>query len=75
MLKNWAAFFFKPKLENPRQDGWYETSTNDFTTTLALYWRGHEWVVSPESPEGKEHIRQDRQWRILSSRHRELPEN
>jgi hypothetical protein len=64
MLKNWASFFIKPKYEAPPQDGWYETSTDAFATTLVLYWRGFEWVASPESPSEKEHIRQNRQWRM-----------
>jgi len=65
MLKNWASFFLKPKREVPPQDGWYETSTDGFATTLELYWRQGEWVAAPESPAGKEHIRQDRSWRAL----------
>ncbi|RJG07384.1 hypothetical protein D3870_16510 [Noviherbaspirillum cavernae] len=65
MLENWTSFFIKPRYAQPPQDGWYETSTDAFATTLVLYWRGVEWVASPDSPQGKEHIRQDRQWRVL----------
>ena len=70
MRKNWRDFFLKPKYEGPPQNGWYETSTDAFATLLVLYWRDGEWVASPLSPGGKEHLRQDRQWRPVA---REAP--
>jgi len=66
VVKKWLSFLVKQLPEQPVQVGWYETSTDGFTTTLVLYWRGGEWVASPDSPSGKKHIRQDRQWRALS---------
>lgn len=66
MVKKWWSFLVKQQPEQPAQDGWYETSTDGFATTLVLYWREYEWVAAPDSPGGKEHIRQDRQWRALS---------
>lgn len=66
LIKKWMSFLVKQAHAKPVQDGWYETSTDGFVTTLVLYWRGFEWVAAPDSPSGKEHIQQDRQWRALS---------
>jgi len=66
VVKKWWSFLVKQRPVQPTQDGWYETSTDGFATTLVLYWRGCEWVAAPDSPSGKEHIRQDRQWRASS---------
>ena len=65
MLKKWLSLLVKQTHEKPQKNGWYETSTDDFTTVLVLYWRDFEWVAAPDSPTEKEHIRQDRQWRAL----------
>lgn len=65
MFKKLMSLLVKQTHEKPSKNGWYETSTDAFATTLVLYWRDSEWVVSPESPSGKEHIQQNRQWRML----------
>lgn len=63
MLRIWKSLLLKQVYEKPMQNGWYETSTDDFVTSVKLYWRDFEWVVAPDSPAGKTHITQNRQWR------------
>lgn len=63
MIKSWKSFLLKQEHEKPVENGWYETSTDAFATSLVLYWRDFEWVASPDSPAEKEHIAQNRQWR------------
>lgn len=63
MIKNLMMLLVKQVHEHPAKNGWYETSTDGFATSLKLYWRDFEWVASPDSPSGKEHISQNRQWR------------
>jgi hypothetical protein len=66
VVKKWWSFLVKQVPVQPGRDGWYETSTDGFATTLVLYWRGDEWVAAPDSPSEKGHIRQDRLWRLPS---------
>lgn len=63
MLRRWKSLLLKQQHDKPAQNGGYETSTDDFATSVTLYWRDFEWVVAPDSPAGKEHIAQNRQWR------------
>ena len=67
MMKAWKSFLLKQAHDKPVENGWYETSTDGFATSVVLYWRDFEWVVAPDSPSDKGHIRQDRQWRALLS--------
>lgn len=67
MQRIWKSLLLKQLHEKPIQNGWYETSTDDFATSVRLYWCDFEWGVAPDSPAGKEHIAQNRQWRSAPS--------